>query len=60
LRGRFVLENWDELLPRFVKVFPHEFKKALGLPLLRRNVEDRLPAQPFTTRPPEMREAVHG
>ncbi len=60
LRGRFVLENWDELLPRFVKVFPHEFKKALGLPLLQRKVEDRLPAQPVAARPPEMREAVHG
>jgi len=31
-RGRWVLENLDELLPRFVKVFPHEYKRVLGIP----------------------------
>ena len=31
-RAKWVLENWDELLPKFVKVFPHEFKRVLGLP----------------------------
>jgi glutamate synthase domain-containing protein 3 len=23
------LENWNTTLPKFVKVFPHEFRKAL-------------------------------
>jgi glutamate synthase domain-containing protein 3 len=31
-RGQWVLDNWDELLPRFVKVFPHEYKRVLGVP----------------------------
>ena len=31
-RGRWILENFDELLPRFVKVFPHEYKRVLGVP----------------------------
>jgi glutamate synthase domain-containing protein 3 len=26
-----VLENWDALLPRFVKVFPQEYKRVLGV-----------------------------
>jgi glutamate synthase (NADPH/NADH) large chain len=29
--GIWILECWSDLLPRFVKVFPHEYKRALGL-----------------------------
>ncbi len=29
-RARWILENWEELLPRFVKVFPREYKRALA------------------------------
>jgi glutamate synthase domain-containing protein 2/glutamate synthase domain-containing protein 1/glutamate synthase domain-containing protein 3 len=28
-RGIYVLENWDAMLPKFVKVFPHEFKRVM-------------------------------
>jgi glutamate synthase (NADPH/NADH) large chain len=28
-RGRLVLENWDEYLPRFVKVMPVDYRRAL-------------------------------
>jgi glutamate synthase domain-containing protein 2/glutamate synthase domain-containing protein 1/glutamate synthase domain-containing protein 3 len=31
-RGEWILENWMEMLPKFVKVFPHELKRALGIP----------------------------
>jgi len=31
-RARYLLDNWAEALPRFVKVFPHEFKRVLGIP----------------------------
>jgi glutamate synthase domain-containing protein 3 len=30
-RGKWILENWDTMLPRFVKVFPHEYKRVLGV-----------------------------
>ena len=30
LRAREILDHWAERLPRFVKVFPHEYKRALG------------------------------
>jgi glutamate synthase domain-containing protein 3 len=30
-RAKFVLDNWDEVLPRFIKVFPHEYKRVLGI-----------------------------
>jgi glutamate synthase domain-containing protein 2/glutamate synthase domain-containing protein 1/glutamate synthase domain-containing protein 3 len=31
-RAHWILENWYAMLPRFVKVFPHEFKRVLGAP----------------------------
>jgi glutamate synthase domain-containing protein 2/glutamate synthase domain-containing protein 1/glutamate synthase domain-containing protein 3 len=31
VRGKWVLENWESMLPKFVKVFPHEFKRVLGV-----------------------------
>jgi glutamate synthase (NADPH/NADH) large chain len=31
-RANWILENWDALLPKFVKVFPHEYKRVLGVP----------------------------
>ena len=30
-RANWILENWDALLPKFIKVFPHEFKRVLGI-----------------------------
>ena len=30
-RGKWVLENWGDLLDKFVKVFPHEYKRVLGV-----------------------------
>jgi glutamate synthase domain-containing protein 2/glutamate synthase domain-containing protein 1/glutamate synthase domain-containing protein 3 len=31
LRGERILKNWAEMLPKFVKVFPHELKRVLGI-----------------------------
>ncbi|MEO7649606.1 MAG: glutamate synthase subunit alpha, partial [Bryobacteraceae bacterium] len=31
-RAMSILEKWDEMLPKFVKVFPHEYKRVLGIP----------------------------
>jgi glutamate synthase domain-containing protein 2/glutamate synthase domain-containing protein 1/glutamate synthase domain-containing protein 3 len=30
-RARWILDNFDEMLPKFVKVFPHEYKRVLGV-----------------------------
>ena len=30
-QARKILQNWDELLRRFFKVFPHEYKRVLGV-----------------------------
>jgi glutamate synthase domain-containing protein 3 len=44
-RAKWILENWIEVLPRFIKVFPHEFKRALGVS---RSHTRRIPSQPAT------------
>ncbi|MBZ5723995.1 MAG: glutamate synthase large subunit [Acidobacteriia bacterium] len=31
-RAQWILENWAQMLPRFVKVFPHEFRRVMGKP----------------------------
>ena len=28
-RAKRILENWNAMLPKFVKVFPHEFKRVM-------------------------------
>ena len=43
-RAKWILEDWDALLPKFVKVFPHEYKRVLGVP--------RTPAAPAKLQPP--------
>jgi glutamate synthase domain-containing protein 2/glutamate synthase domain-containing protein 1/glutamate synthase domain-containing protein 3 len=30
-RAQWILENWQEAQSRFIKVFPHEFKRVLGV-----------------------------
>jgi glutamate synthase domain-containing protein 3 len=29
--GKRVLANWDSILPQFIKIFPHELKRVLGV-----------------------------
>ncbi len=31
-RGQWVLDNFETMLPEFVKVYPHEYKRVLGVP----------------------------
>jgi glutamate synthase (NADPH/NADH) large chain len=31
-QARWVLDNWESTLPKFIKVFPHEYKRVLGIP----------------------------
>jgi glutamate synthase domain-containing protein 3 len=33
-RARHILDNWEATVPQFVKVFPHEYKRVLGVPRL--------------------------
>ena len=37
-RGKWILENWAQMLPKFVKVFPHEYKRVLGIAKKKKDV----------------------
>jgi glutamate synthase domain-containing protein 3 len=54
-RAKHILDNWAESLPRLIKVFPHEFKRVLGVP---RSRYQYIPGQPLPVE--EFREAIHG
>jgi glutamate synthase domain-containing protein 2/glutamate synthase domain-containing protein 1/glutamate synthase domain-containing protein 3 len=43
-RAKWILENWSEMLPRFIKIFPHEFKRVLGIA---RSEQVYIPGQPL-------------
>jgi glutamate synthase domain-containing protein 3 len=30
-RAAWLLENWKTVQPRFIKVYPHEYKRVLGV-----------------------------
>jgi len=53
--GQRVLAHWREMLPQFTKVFPHEFKRALGV------AGPAAAAQaPTQATPPELAAALQG
>ena len=54
-RARWVLENWTAMLPKFVKVYPHEFKRVMTKRAAQK-AETLMPAIPAA----ETRTAVHG
>jgi glutamate synthase (ferredoxin) len=37
-QARWILDNWEATLPNFVKVFPHEYKRVLGIPRISADV----------------------
>jgi glutamate synthase (NADPH) large chain len=52
-RAKWVLENWGAMLPKFVKVYPHEFKRVM---------KKKAPAEVITHRIPitDTRPVLHG
>jgi glutamate synthase domain-containing protein 2/glutamate synthase domain-containing protein 1/glutamate synthase domain-containing protein 3 len=47
-RAKWILENWREQMPRFIKVFPHEYKRVLGVT---RNQSAYIPGQTASVLP---------
>jgi len=48
-RARKILETWTSMLPKFVKVFPHEFKRVMRKSILPETITRRVP--PATVEP---------
>ena len=45
-RAQWILDNFSSVLPKFVKVFPHEFRRVLGKPRLPESKAKPLPTAP--------------
>jgi glutamate synthase domain-containing protein 2/glutamate synthase domain-containing protein 1/glutamate synthase domain-containing protein 3 len=54
-RAEWILDNWSVMLAKFVKVFPHEYKRVLGIP---RQAEQAYVPSPRTPEPG--RQVAHG
>jgi len=55
-RAAWILDNWSEALSRFIKVFPHEHKRVLGVS---RRRQPYIPSPPLAVpSPPE--QVQHG
>jgi glutamate synthase (NADPH/NADH) large chain len=57
-RAKWILENWNTVLPKFVKVFPHEFKRVVKKNQTAEVVIRRIPGG--EAKLPETRVAAHG
>ena len=55
-RARMILDNWADMLPQFIKVFPHEFKRVLHVSRSRYHY---IPGQPLPV-VAELEEVTHG
>jgi glutamate synthase domain-containing protein 3 len=53
-QAKWILANWDAMLAKFVKVFPHEFKRVLGVP------RTTAPVIPVIAEPQPGKAVVHG
>jgi glutamate synthase domain-containing protein 3 len=48
-RAKWILDNWHDMNSRFIKVFPHEFKRVLGVG---RSQQAYIPNQPVSVLEP--------
>ncbi len=44
-RAQWILDNWHEMRSRFIKIFPHEFKRVLGVS---RSQQAYIPGEPVS------------
>jgi glutamate synthase domain-containing protein 3 len=45
-RGKWILDNWEDLSTRFVKVYPHEYKRVMGVPTMAENARKAAESHP--------------
>jgi glutamate synthase domain-containing protein 3 len=57
-RAQSILEDWSTAAAKFVKVFPHDYKRVLGLPRTAEKTEAAAPLPPPA--PAEVVQVIHG
>ena len=48
-RAAWILENWADAQPRFIKIFPHEYKRVLGVPRVEEFYSPQTKSSPLVT-----------
>ncbi|MGD0095473.1 MAG: glutamate synthase large subunit [Terracidiphilus sp.] len=48
-RAAWILENWADAQPRFIKVFPHEYKRVLNVPRVEEFYSPKIISSPLVT-----------
>jgi glutamate synthase domain-containing protein 3 len=60
-RDKWILENWDQMLPKFIKVFPHEYKRVLKEASAKAAAAvGRVQPSSILPRPESVRSILHG
>jgi glutamate synthase domain-containing protein 3 len=58
-RAEWILENWTRMLPKFIKIFPHEYKRVLGI--ARKPAPDqKVPLPPTAPAGEPRKQVAHG
>jgi glutamate synthase (NADPH/NADH) large chain len=59
-RAKWILDNWHDLVSRFIKVFPHEFKRVLGAARSEQAYIPSLPVSVLEAEPLQAEQVQHG
>src|SRR5262249_34961479 len=58
-RAEWILENWLDMLPKFIKIFPHEYKRVLGIARKKTEAE-QVPLAPTMATIAVNKQVIHG
>ena len=59
-RAEWILEKWSSMLPKFIKIFPHEYKRVLGIKREKQEVEKASPHAASIATIAVNKQVIHG
>jgi glutamate synthase domain-containing protein 2/glutamate synthase domain-containing protein 1/glutamate synthase domain-containing protein 3 len=59
-RAKWILENFTQMLPKFLKIFPHEYKRVLGIARKKPDSERAAPHAPGMATIAVNKQVIHG
>src|SRR6185436_4131641 len=59
-RAQWIREKWSSMLPKFIKIFPHEYKRVLGIERKKQEVEAAAPHASSIATIAVNKQVIHG
>jgi len=59
-RAEWILDQWTAMLPKFIKIFPHEYKRVLGIERKKQDVEKSVPHAASIATIAVNKQVIHG